>query len=231
MSEAEFLLIHGSCHGAWCWHRLIPALAERGHRARAIDLPRHPGVSLQDQAGAILAALPRPAILLGHSAGGLPITAAAETDPARIRALVWLCAFIPHDGASVASLRRAQSRQPLPPAIRVAGDSYSFAPDRLRDLFYHDCSDEDYALAARNLCPEPIAPQETPLRVSARSQDLPHFALLCEEDRAIPPEAQEEMARTIPPANRFRLDCGHSPFFARPQETAAMLAEIAARLR
>lgn len=227
---SEFLLVHGSCHGAWCWHRLIPALAERGHQARAIGLPRQPGVSLQDQADAILAALPRPAILLGHSAGGLPITAAAETDPTNIRALVYLCAYIPQDGTSVASLRRAQSRQPLPPAIRVAGDSYGFAPDRLRDLFYHDCSDEDHALAARSLCPEPIAPQETPLRVTLRSQSLPRFAVICEDDRAIPPEAQEEMARAIPPANRFRLNCGHSPFFAKPGETAALLDRIAARL-
>lgn len=228
---SEFLLIHGSCHGAWCWRHLIPALAERSHLARAIDLPRHPGVSLQDQADAILAAMPRPAILLGHSAGGLPITAAAETDPANIRALVWLCAYIPQDGASVASLRRTQSRQPLPPAIRITGDSYSFAPERIRDLFYHDCSDEDYALAASNLCPEPIAPQETPLHVTPRSQSLPRFAVICEDDRAIPPEAQEEMARSIPPTNRFRLACGHSPFFAKPRETAARLAEIAARLR
>jgi hypothetical protein len=37
---AEVLLIHGSCHGAWCWRDLIPALAARGHdRGAAYHLP------------------------------------------------------------------------------------------------------------------------------------------------------------------------------------------------
>lgn len=38
---AEFLLIHGSCHGAWCWRDVIPELEALGHTARAIDLPSH----------------------------------------------------------------------------------------------------------------------------------------------------------------------------------------------
>src|SRR6185436_4679232 len=36
---ATFALVHGSWHGAWCWERLEPELAARGHRAIAIDLP------------------------------------------------------------------------------------------------------------------------------------------------------------------------------------------------
>ena len=38
---SDFLLIHGSCHGAWCWDDLIPELEALGHTARAIDLPSH----------------------------------------------------------------------------------------------------------------------------------------------------------------------------------------------
>jgi pimeloyl-ACP methyl ester carboxylesterase len=38
---AEFLLIHGSCHGAWCWRDVLPELERLGHSARAIDLPSH----------------------------------------------------------------------------------------------------------------------------------------------------------------------------------------------
>jgi pimeloyl-ACP methyl ester carboxylesterase len=32
------VLVHGSWHGAWCWHRVLPALQALGHTARAIDL-------------------------------------------------------------------------------------------------------------------------------------------------------------------------------------------------
>ncbi|MFE3837791.1 alpha/beta fold hydrolase [Pseudogemmobacter sonorensis] len=231
---ADILLIHGSGHGAWCWHRVIPALRALGHDARAIDLPGRGGAatSLADQAGAILAALPGPAVVLGHSAAGLPITAAAEIDPARIRALVYLCAYAPRDGSSVGSLRREQRLQPLPPAIRVdrATASYGFDPAQIRELFYHDCPPEDLELAARHLCAEPIAPQETALALTPRSQDLPRFYLRCTDDRAIPPEDQARMALTVPQANRFELPCGHSPFFAAPALLAARLDEIAARL-
>lgn len=233
---AEILLIHGSCHGAWCWHRVIPALAALGHSARAITLPRHTGVTLAGQAQTILGALPRPALLLGHSAGGLPVTAAAEADPSRIRALIYLCAYAPQDGSSVASLRRAQTLQPLRPALRPdrafgrASGRYSFAPELTGELFYHDCPPEDRALAAARLTAEPILPQETPLRLTARSQSLPRFYVRCTADRAIPPEDQARMAETVPPQNRHSLPTGHSPFFAAPGPLAALIGEIAATL-
>ncbi|TAE55022.1 MAG: alpha/beta fold hydrolase, partial [Bacteroidetes bacterium] len=34
-----FILLHGSWHSAWNWHRLIPILESRGHRVIAPDLP------------------------------------------------------------------------------------------------------------------------------------------------------------------------------------------------
>ena len=40
---AHFLLIHGACHGGWCWERIEPLLEAAGHRAEAPDLPGHGG--------------------------------------------------------------------------------------------------------------------------------------------------------------------------------------------
>lgn len=81
---AEVLLVHGAGHGAWCWHRVIPALAPLGHQAPAIDLPQTAPTRLADQARAVLGALPRPAAIVGHPAAGSPITAAAEAAPDRV---------------------------------------------------------------------------------------------------------------------------------------------------
>ena len=36
---ANFGLIHGAWHGAWCWTRVIAELQALGHEARAVDLP------------------------------------------------------------------------------------------------------------------------------------------------------------------------------------------------
>ena len=38
---ARFLLIHGACHGGWCWERVTPLLEAAGHSVMAPDLPGH----------------------------------------------------------------------------------------------------------------------------------------------------------------------------------------------
>ena len=233
---SDFLLIHGSCHGAWCWHRVIPALQTRGHRARAIDLPGHgrdrtplAEVTLESYAEAILAALDGPTIVVGHSMAGYPITAAAERDPSRIAALVYLCAYAPVSGLSLADMRRAGPRQPLAPAIRVdAGRvGFTFDPAMADELFYHDCDAEARALAAACLSPQPILPQETPLEVTTRSTALPRHYIRCTEDRAIPPEYQAVMAAGFAPGHVSTLPASHSPFFAMPEAVAGLLDQVA----
>ena len=116
---ADFLLIHGSCHGAWCWRDLIPALEARGHTARAIDLPGHndgrdlTSVTLEETAEAILMEAGPDTIVLGHSWAGYPISAAAEKDPRRLRGLIYLCAYVPVSGFSMIDMRKRGPRQTL----------------------------------------------------------------------------------------------------------------------
>jgi pimeloyl-ACP methyl ester carboxylesterase len=226
---SDFLLIHGSCHGAWCWEAVIPALAAGGHRARAIDLPGRDGgaVTLGDYAAAILGALDGPTVVVGHSAGGYAITAAAEHDASRISGLVYLCAYVPQTGISLADMRRAGPRQPLRPAIRVAADGHSFAfdPALARDLLYHDCPQAVASAAVTRLCSEPVGPQETPLTLRA-SLNVPRHYIRCMEDRAIPPEYQTVMSAGLPHDAVSDLATGHSPFFAAPERLAEMLAQI-----
>jgi pimeloyl-ACP methyl ester carboxylesterase len=236
---AHFLLVHGSCHGAWCWRDLVPALSGLGHDVAAIDLPGHGGdptppgeITLDLYASRIddaLAALPAPAILVGHSAGGAAISAAAERAAGRIAHLVYLCAYLLGDGETIAGRRRGFARQPLLPAIRVGSDGLTFTvdPALAPGIFYSGCPDEAIAHALPRLCPEPIAPQETPLRLTARSAGLPRSYILCTEDNTIPPEAQEAMAAVLPPGSVIRLHAGHSPFFSHPAELARLLDGIA----
>ena len=233
---SEFLLIHGSCHGAWCWHRVIPALRALGHTARAIDLPGHGldhtadmDVTLDLYARSILGALHGSTIVVGHSMAGYPITAAAELDPSRIAALVYVCAYAPASGKSLADMRRAGPRQPLAPAIRVDATrtSFTFDPAQTDDLFYHDCDAEARTLADLCLSPQAILPQETPLALTPASQGLPRHYIRCTEDRAIPPEYQAVMAQGFEPGHVSSLPSSHSPFFSMPAALAARLDAIA----
>jgi len=231
---AQFLLIHGSCHGAWCWRDVLPELAALGHIAKAIDLPGHgfddtprDTVTLDDYARSICGAVSAPTIVVGHSMAGYPITAAAEHDPTHIAALVYLCAYRPVSGKSLGQMRRDGLRQPLLPAIRRDGACFSFDPTTAQELFYHDCPPGtlDYALA--HLTPQPITPQETPLTLTARSAALPQHYIRCSEDRAIPPEYQLTMAEGLPPGHLSHLPTSHSPFFVAPKVLATRLDDIA----
>lgn len=232
---ARFLLIHGAAHGAWCWRDTIPALHALGHEADAIDLPSHGDdatppetVTLDDYAQAILAALQPGTILVGHSMGGYPITRAAEILPDRVARLVYLCAYTPWPGMSLARMRFEAPTQPLLPAIRLATDqkTFTFDPALSPDIFYHDCAPGTVDYALPRLTPQPVAPNGTAVALE-RSVSLPRSYIVCEDDRAIPPEFQETMAGQFAPGNRHRLPCGHSPFFAMPQRLAALLDAIA----
>lgn len=232
---AHFLLIHGSCHGTWCWDHLRPELEGLGHSVAAIDLPGagadptdRSRVTLDLYADAVLQALREPAILVGHSMGGYPITAAAEKDPSRIRALVYLCAYRPVSGLSLAQMRKLGPRQPLQGALDVMGDCFLFKADCAGALLAQDCPKalQDWQIAA--LTPQPIRPQEEALTLTGRSRDLPQFYLRCSEDQTIPPEYQQQMAADLPEARRRDLPASHSPFLSMPGVLAQHLSQIAA---
>lgn len=215
------LLIHGSCHGAWCWRDTLPFL----NNATAIDLPGHGQdhtpllqVSLDLYVEAILDAITAPTVLVGHSMAGYPITAAALRAPEKIARLVYVCAYVPQSGLSLADMRRAGPRQPLLEAIETSADrqSFSFRPDMVADKLYHDCPAETVAYAQAHLGPQAIKPQTTPLTFDTIIP--PSRYILCSQDRAIPPEYQATMSKTC--TNFQQLDCSHSPFFAQPQALA-----------
>jgi pimeloyl-ACP methyl ester carboxylesterase len=101
---STYLLVHGGWHGAWCWQRVAPLLRRAGHRVIVPDLPGHgddptpiaavtPGSDVQS-VSTVLDTLAEPAILVGHSSGGMVISAAAELRPRVVRALVYLAAFL-----------------------------------------------------------------------------------------------------------------------------------------
>ncbi|MFI6899887.1 alpha/beta fold hydrolase [Nonomuraea sp. NPDC050394] len=79
------LLIHGIMADSRCWWRVGPALAGRGYRVVAVDLPGH-GASPRAEdytpeslAASVLESVPaRPALAIGHSLGGLTLGAAVD---------------------------------------------------------------------------------------------------------------------------------------------------------
>src|SRR4029453_5006580 len=97
----------------------------------------------------IVDAQQEPVILVGHSRGGIVITEVAEHRPDRIRSLVYVSAFLPRNGESLFDLAAKAVGSLIPPNMVMSDDKTSsvVAGHALRDGFYGECSDDDFALA------------------------------------------------------------------------------------
>lgn len=218
---AEFVLIHGACHRAGVWKAVLPHLARLGHHGMALSLA---GETLAGHAQAIVAASPKGAVLVGHSAGGFAAHAAALVAQDHFAGLIYLCAFVPAPGQSVADLRRAAPNDTLGPAIRRHGARYDFDPAMAAGLFFNGCPNP--AAHAAALRADPIAPVQTALPVLP--EHLPRAAIICVHDRAIAPAYQAHMAAGMP---QRHIPCGHAPFYAAPDLLAQTLHDLATDLR
>ena len=233
----RFVLVHGAWHGAWCWERVVPLLAARGHAVRAIDLPGHgadpkpPGAvrwdDYMDRMGEILRSEPEPPVLVGHSLGGAVITGAADRFSERIRALVYLCAMLPDRPDFFAHFQPASL---LTGAIRPAPDGsvMELDPSVVRAAFYHDCSDADATRAAARLRPQPARAFEMSFELApARFGRVPRHYVECVQDRAIDLASQRAMHAAMP-CTVHTLDASHSPFFSMPEALVDVLERVAA---
>ncbi|MEO7385645.1 MAG: alpha/beta fold hydrolase [Gammaproteobacteria bacterium] len=236
---ATFVLVHGAWHGGWCWRHIVPLLRAGGHDVLAPDLPGH-GVdrapvsdqTLGDYAERIrnvVQACAEPVVLVGHSLGGLVISAVAEALPDRIRRLVFMTAFLPRDGDSLVRICSVDPDNPLNAAsLRTPdGKCVSVDPAQLADLFYADCPAPDVAYASQHVGPEPIAVMFEGIRVTpGRFGRVPRAYIHCSRDVALPLFIQEQMVAASPCDTVLVLPTGHSPFFAAPDQLAALLESL-----
>lgn len=237
---STFLLVHGAWHGAWCWHKVVAELRRRGHRAVAIDLPGHgvdrtpiTEVTLDAYArrvGDALAGLDEPAVLVGHSMGGVVITEAAERHPERIAALVYLTAIVLKNGESMLDNPVKASPPEFMAGFQPSSDGISvgFARAALKDAFYADCSDADVALAEACLVPQAAAVMRAPVTATPeRWGSLRRAYITCAADRALTLDGQRGMLERVGFDQVVEMPGSHSPFFAQPEALAAHLQALA----
>lgn len=121
MIKNHFVLVHGICHGAWCWYKVIPLLKMAGHKVTAIDLGAcgiHPKKieeisSFYDYSQPLmefLDSLPQKdeekekVVLVGHSFSGLCISYAMQNFPQKISVAVFVAAYMPKSNNPPADL-------------------------------------------------------------------------------------------------------------------------------
>lgn len=220
------VLVHGAWHGPWCWQPVKERLLARGRQVHTVALPscgRDPDRlgGLMDDARAleqVMSTLDQPALLCGHSYGGM-VLSAARLSPGQVHRLVYLCAFVPQPGLPLVAHFPA-----LPPYVDLRPDgTIAFRTELAREVFYGDCSEDVAAWATERLVLHSQAAVTTPIAEPAWTR-LPYTYLLCTQDQTIPPEMQRVFAKDA--ARVIELETSHSPMLSQPDMLAGLLAEL-----
>lgn len=224
MSQPPLVLVHGAWHGSWAWDALLPHL--EGRHVVAVDLTSSgpDAASLGDLAADaqtvrdVLDGLDEPAVVVGHSYGGMVITeATAGRDD--VRHLVYVTAFMLDEGESLVQALAGE----LPPWIEIVAEGMASIPLTPIEAFYADADERDATAAAKRLQLQSTASFSDGL-TAVGWKEIPSTYVVCEQDNAIPPVAQEGMAQRA--GNVHRMATSHSPFMSRPEDLAPILLGV-----
>jgi pimeloyl-ACP methyl ester carboxylesterase len=243
---ARFLLVHGAMGGAWVWERVIPGLQAAGHTAEAIDLPGQGAddtplaeITLYRYAEAVCDALATgpPAVLTGHSMGGMVVTQAAARCPELVERLVYVSAFCPQPGQSLIEITQLPEAagDSVQANITVEGDPpvATMAPERAPEALYHCCTPEQIAWAIPQRASQPVIPFTQPFELPESNAEafgaLPRAYISCLQDCAIRQPIQQVMYTAAACDPVIEIDTDHSPWLSRTEELVDALVQIAAR--
>ena len=245
-SSRTMVLIHGAWQGSWAFAAWTPLLQAHGWKVLAVNLPGN-DASNADSSQAnldgytahvlrVLESLDGPAVVVGHSGGGMTASQVAQAAPERVSALVYLAGMMLPSGMSygdvIAQCRAADPRfdyQGIGPHLLWNEDrSTSSVPlNAAMALFLHDCNPTAALKAASRLCAQPESGRTMVNQLSAeRFGQVPRIYVECRQDRSVTLPLQQSMQQLTPGARRISLNCGHVPQLACPQELTDALLPI-----
>jgi pimeloyl-ACP methyl ester carboxylesterase len=235
---ANFLFLHGSWHGAWCWHKVLPFFETQQHNAIAIDLPgrgRNPAapyrVSLNSMVLAAEQALPigQKTTLVVHSRYGIVASTLAERVPERIDRTIYLASFMVPNGKRVLDyLPDKGSLLSGRVDINRLGLWDRLQQEVYREALYADCSESDVALARALLVREPLRPALSKLKLTQDRYDtVPRAYIRLLQDKAVSLALQDRLLTETKVERVESIDASHSAYFSQPDTLAKTIMKIA----
>lgn len=214
------VLIHGGFVDGSGWRGVFDRLRAQGHRVAVVQ---NPTVSLDGDVTAVkqvLESIDGPAVLVGHSYGGVVVTETGSDD--RVVGLVYIAAFAPDKGESVNTLiADPPAGAPVPP-ILPPRDGYLYLDrDKFHESFAGDLPTGEAAFMADSQVPwgvDALAGSVT--EPGWRSK--PSWYLVAADDRMIPPPAQRQMAERAGATVR-EVSGSHSVYVSQPQAVADLI--------
>lgn len=223
------VLVHGACHGSWCWEQLTPRLCKRGYEVVAPDLPcDDPSAGIEDYVDTVVSAIDPTddLVVVGHSLGALTIPVVAAR--IEVSALVFLAGIIPLPGHALSDL------EVLDPARDIDlgngnteffdDGSFRFTEKGAMEALYHDCPEDTARWATKRLRRQ-FSLWQQPLPIS-QWPDTRMESIVCTEDRIVSRQWAENAARQRLGTEPVMFASGHSPMLSHPAMLTETLDEL-----
>lgn len=236
---STFVLVHGAWHGGWCYKRVAQRLRQVGHEVytptltglgershlmnRAVNLDTH----VQDIVNVIRWEELSDVVLCGHSYGGMVISGVVEKVREKIRALVYLDAFLPDNGQSVMDCVPPELQASLAEDAKHNGEGYLTTPI-LAEVF--KVNELDAAWVDRMCVKHPLVCLQQTVSSTGAISRVPRrtYVLATGWGPPQPFVAIAERLNNQPGWKVVSLPCGHDLMLDLPQETVELLITASA---
>jgi len=221
------VLVHGGFVDGSGWEGVYRILRKDGF---TVTIVQNPTLSLAGDVAVTkraLAALDGPAILVGHSYGGVVITEAGN-DP-NVAGLVYVAAFAPDKGESVSSLiKNPPPGAPVPPILPPQDGFLFLDRGKFAASFAADVNEDAAAFMADAQVPWGVEALDGAITEPAW-KSKPSWYLVTTSDKMIPPDAQRAMSKRAG-STVVEVQGSHAVYVSRPREVADLIEQAARSL-
>ncbi|MEU3744670.1 MULTISPECIES: alpha/beta fold hydrolase [Streptomyces] len=231
MTNPTVVLVHGAFADATGWIGVIAELRSSGIPVIAPSNPLRGLTPDSAYLSSVLAQLDGPAVLVGHSYGGALITVAGTAQ--NVVGLVYVAAFVPHEGESIGELQGAFPEPPSTGSLKqwtyplLDGDSgveVTIEETAFSAVFAADVPEDiSGVLAAAQRPLATVAFTETASAAAWRTK--PSWALVAGADRVISPEVQRFGAARAGAVVVELPDASHAVVLSEPTRVADLIRD------
>jgi len=218
------VLVHGGFVDGSGWEDVYRILKKAGYN---VSIVQNPTLSLEDDVAVtkrVIATQNGPVVLVGHSYGGVVITEAGN-DP-KVAALVYIAAFAPDRGESVASLiKDPPPGAAVPPILPPQAGFLFLDKAKFAASFAADVPAEKAAFMADSQVPWGVAALSGSITEPAW-KTKPSWYLVATDDKMIPPPAQQLMSKRAG-STVVETKGSHSVYVSKPEAVAALIDKAA----
>jgi len=230
-----YVLVHGAWGGSWCWKRIrrvlqscgyevfAPTLSGVGERSHLLSKDVNLDTHIADVVNLIRWEELFDVVLCGHSYGGCVVTGTADRIAERIRALVYVDAFVPENGQSLHDTLPAEQRDAQVKGALEIGDGWKVPPIPA-EVFNVNARDRAWVTQQRT--PQSLATFQQPLQLTGaieRIENITYILAAGWEHSPFPQFYEKAKAKGW---KTLTMACGHDVMLDQPDELLEILLAV-----